>query len=115
MNDPIYIPTDDGRIFTLQPLSYRERIALAQKLLLSFAEHNATPRHLLSDINRAVGTMTKMALMSLRQTKTTQPSRAFGADVTFPEPRYDPIEGGYPTIDQRLFEAAEAVRKLNTK
>lgn len=58
MSKPIYIPTDDGNVFTLPALSYRERIALAQKLLLSLAEHSTTPRHLVSDINRAVGTMT---------------------------------------------------------
>jgi hypothetical protein len=58
MSNPIYIPTDAGDIFTLPPLSYRERIALAQKLLMSLAEHGATPRHLVTDINRVVGTMT---------------------------------------------------------
>ena len=69
MNKPIYIPTDAGDIFTLPALSYRERIALAQKLLLSLAEHNTTPRHLVSDINRAVGTMTLASLAALRAEK----------------------------------------------
>lgn len=60
MSNPIYIPTDDGSIFALPALSFRERIALAQKLLLSLTEHDSTPRHLVSDINRAVSTMTSM-------------------------------------------------------
>jgi hypothetical protein len=63
---PIYIPTEDGSIFTLPPITYRERIALAQKLLMSLAEHRATPRHLVTDINRAVSTMTIASLTALR-------------------------------------------------
>jgi hypothetical protein len=69
MNNPIYIPTDDRSIFTLPALSYHERIALAQKLLMSLAEHAATPRHLVSDINRAVAAMTIASLMAPRQEK----------------------------------------------
>ena len=69
MSKPIYIPTDTGDIFQLPPLSYRERIALAQKLLLSLALHEATPRHLVSDINRAVGTLTIASLQALRMEK----------------------------------------------
>jgi hypothetical protein len=73
MSNPIYIPTDDGHIFTLQPLSYRERIALAQKLLLSIADHRATPCHLVSDINRAVGTMHLASHHSLLLEKKPKP------------------------------------------
>lgn len=67
MSGPIYIPTDDGGVFTLHELSYREQIALTQKLLLRIAEHSATPRHLVTDINRAVSTMTLVSLQALRK------------------------------------------------
>lgn len=70
MTNPIYIPTDAGDIFTLPVLSFRERVALAQKLLLSLAEHSETPRHLVSDINRAVGTMTSMYHRAWKPTNT---------------------------------------------
>jgi hypothetical protein len=69
MSKPIFIPTDAGDIFQLPPLSYRERIALAQKLLLSLAEHGTTQRHLVSDINRVVSTLTLASLQALRQEK----------------------------------------------
>jgi hypothetical protein len=68
MSNPIYIPTDDRQIFTLPALSYRERVALAQKLLLSIQDHPCTARHLIPDINRAVGTMTLCSLKAAPET-----------------------------------------------
>jgi hypothetical protein len=69
MSNPIYIPTDAGDIFQLPSLSYRERIALVQKLLWSIAEHGATQRHLVSDIHRMVSTLTMTSLQALRLEK----------------------------------------------
>lgn len=43
--NPISISTDDGDIFELPALSYRERIALTVKLLADVTEHRSTARH----------------------------------------------------------------------
>lgn len=42
---PISISTDAGDVFELPALSYRERIALATKLLADITDHSSSARH----------------------------------------------------------------------
>jgi len=66
---PIYIPTDDGQIFTLPALTYRERLALATKLLVAITEHPSTARHQVAATGTVIRQMTSDSLHNLAAEK----------------------------------------------
>jgi|GEM_PF-3933592 len=66
---PIYIPMDDGQIFTLPVLSYRERLALATKLLVAITDHPSTARHQVPITGTVIRQMTTDSLHNLAAEK----------------------------------------------
>jgi hypothetical protein len=66
---PIYIPTDAGEIFQLPTLTYRERLALTTKLLLSITEHPGSARHHAASAGSVIRQMVSDSLVNLRAEK----------------------------------------------